>query len=450
MMRKFLTFIAVAFGMAVTAQEKTKPDYGDFTIDAQVRARGEYRGGMQSEDTESELFVNDRVRLSFGWERKNISMKIAAQHIGIWQNGSGKGTVGKLALHEAWAGMTFGKGFFAQAGRQELSYDDERLLGAHDWAASGRAHDALRVGWENPLHKVHAIVAFNQTAEIVDDIISTSSSSSAKLYKNMQTLWYHYGASQSPFQISGVFINQGASDIQKDKVRYMQTFGTYMTYKWPNISTDLSLYYQLGHDRTGADIKAYMMSGNVGWQFLPKWKATLGDEYLSGSDGYPGTNRTFNVLYGSYHKFFGAMDNFTYSSIPLYGLNDLSAKVDYTLYGWKRKYWGPKLDLSLAVHWLITGRRINNYLKNPTEELTDPAKILIMRRYNGKYRFSQNLGQEIDLQVKYTPWKNVTVEAGFSIMLATETMQFIKGTTADVQRWGWVSVNVNPTVFSTK
>ncbi|MBO7138083.1 MAG: alginate export family protein [Bacteroidaceae bacterium] len=441
-MRKFLTFIAVAFAMASTAQEKAKPDYGDFTLDAQVRSRGEYRGGMESEDTESELSVNDRVRLSFGWERKNISMKIAAQHIGLWQNGSGKGTVGKLALHEAWAGMTFGNGFFAQAGRQELSYDDERLLGAHDWAISGRTHDALRVGWENPWHKVHAIVSFNQTAEMADNIVYTNSTS-AKLYKNMQTLWYHYTASTMPFEISGIFINQGSNDIQQDKLRYMQTLGTYMTYKWPNISADLSLYYQLGRDRAGADIRAYRMSGNVSWAFLPKWTATLGDDYLSGSDGYPGTNRTFNVLYGSHHKFFGAMDNFTYSNIPLYGLNDLSARVNYNL--------GSRhFDVSLAFHWLITGRRINNYLKNPTEELTDPVKILIMRRYNGKYRFSQNLGQELDLQVNYCPWRNVTIQGGFSLMLATETMQLIKGTTDDVQRFAWVSLNLNPTIFSTK
>ena len=432
--------MAAAFAMAVTAQEKTTTDYGDFTVDAQVRAFGEYRGGMQSEEsTESELFVNDRVRLSFGWERKNISMKISAQHTGLWQNDSHQSTLGKIALHEAWAGMTFGKGFFTQVGRQELSYDDERLLGAHDWVASGRAHDALRLGWKNTRHKVHAIVSFNQTAEVTDAI---SSSSNTKLYKNMQMLWYHYGATLSPFQISGIAINQGAGDVKNDSIRYMQTFGVYMTYKWPNISSDLSLYYQLGHDRTGADIRAYMMSGNVGWQFLPKWRATIGDDYLSGSDGMPGTNRTFNLLYGSYHKFLGAMDNFTYNTIPSYGLNDAYAKIDYKCC--------PKLDLSLAVHWFITGRRINDYLKDPIEHLTDPDKILIMRRYNGKHRFSQNLGHEIDLQANYTPWKNVTVQAGFSVMLASETMQFIKGTTDDLQKWGWVSVNINPTVFSSR
>ena len=447
MKRGFLTFMAVAFAMVATAQEKTTPDYGDFTVDAQVRVLGEYRGGMLSdENAKYELLATDRARLSFGWERKNISMKLSAHHIGFWHNDYKSSTTGKFALHEAWARMAFGKGFFAQVGRQELSYDDERLLGAHDWVSSGRAHDALRLGWENKWNKVHAIVSLNQTAEVTDALgFSTS-----KLYKNMETVWYHYGSSQSPFQISGIAINQGANDYRSDSIRYMQTFGVYMTYKWPNISADLSLYYQMGHDRSDDKVQAYRMSGNVYWQFLPKWRITVGDDYLSGSDGYPGTNRTFHLLYGSDHDFLGAMDNFTYNSIPLYGLNDLSAKVDYTLYGRSHKYWGPKLDLSLTAHWFITGRRINNYLKDPVEELTDPEKILIMRKYNGKHRFSQNLGQEIDLQVKYRPWKSVTIQAGFSVMLASETMQFIKGSTDDLQKWGWVSLNINPTVFSSK
>ena len=119
-------------------------------------------------------------------------MKIAAQHSGLWQNGEGRNTAGNIAIHEAWAKMMFGKGFFGQVGRQELSYDDERLLGTHDWAATGRAHDALRLGWENDWHSIHAIASFKQTAQTADNV----------LYKNMQVLWYHYGTSFSPFQIS--------------------------------------------------------------------------------------------------------------------------------------------------------------------------------------------------------------------------------------------------------
>ena len=446
MKRKFLTFMAVAFAVAASAQEKPAHDYGDFTVDAQVRALGEFRGGLgnlSDGSSASKLFVNDRVRLSFGWERKNISMKISAQHAGSWQNSSQKNNLGKITLHEAWAKMVFGKGFFAQVGRQELCYDDERLFGAHDWAASGRAHDALRVGWGNDKHQIHAIASFNQTADVVDDITIGSAASNTRLYKNMQTLWYHFGKEQSPFQLSALFTNQGASDVKEDSLRYMQTFGVYMSYAKRTLSADFSAYYQTGRDRTGADLRAFMMSGNFGWRFAPKWNAVIGDDYLSGSDGMPGTNRTFNPLYGSYHKFFGSMDYFAYSAVPLYGLNDLHLRFAYNC--------NPKLDMSLAYHWLTTGRPINDYLNDDGPRLRDPELIKKMRKYNGKYRFTQSLGHELDLQINYRPWKFVAIQAGYSMMLTTETTQLIKGTELKkVQNWAWLCLDINPTIFSTK
>lgn len=436
-MKKVLTLIAACLALAAAAQQQTARDYGDFTVDAQVTARGEFRTGhgeLSGYESKSNLFVNDRVRLSFGWERRNLSMKIAAQHSGLWQNGGGGNTAGNIAVHEAWAKMTFGKGFFAQVGRQELSYDDERLLGTHDWAATGRAHDAMRIGWENDWHSIHAIASFKQTAQTAD----------FSLYKNMQVLWYHYGTSLSPFQISFIIMNQGAQDNASNKgTQYMQTFGTHATYAFRKFHAGTSLYYQIGKDRMGDDVRAFMLGGNFGWQFSPKWGLDIGDDYYSGSDGMPGTNRTFNPLYGSHHKFLGSMDYFDYGTIPLYGLNDAFAKATFSPH--------PKFDMSLAAHWFMTGRPINNYLKDPTEEITDPVKILIMRRYNGKYRFSQNLGSEIDLQANFRPWKDVTFQAGYSMMIATETMQFVGGEGASaVQNWGWVSFNINPTVFSTR
>lgn len=446
MKRKFLTFLAISFAIAATAQEAEAPDYGDFTIDAQISSLGEFHTGLGTLRDGSEgsnLLVNDRVRLGFGWERKNISMRIAAQHTGVWHDGSTQNSSGKIALHEAWAKMLLGKGFFAQLGRQELIYDDERLFGKHDWDVTGRAHDALRLGWENERHQLHAIASFNQTADVVDDALYGTNTQGSRLYKNMQTLWYRFGASEAPFHISGLFSNQGVSDARGKGVNYMQTFGTYMNYEKRKFFFDASLYYQIGSDRKNNDVRAFMMSGNLGMQFSPKWRASIGDDYLSGGDGMPGTNRTFNLLYGSYHEFLGAMDYFGYGVLPLYGINDLNAKAFFTPC--------PKFDMKMAFHWLSTGRPINNFLKDPLEELVDPEKIAIMRRYNGKYRYQQNIGSEIDVEASYRPWKYVTLHGGFSMMIASETIQVFKGEDAsNFQSWGWVSFDLNPTIFSTR
>ena len=74
-----------------------------------------------------------------------------------------------------------------------------------------------------------------------------------------------------------------------------------------------------------------------------------------------------------------------------------------------------------------------------------------MRRYNGKYRFPQNLGSELDLEASYRPLKFLTLRAGFSMMIASETMQLFKGEDAGTfQSWGWLSFDLNPTIFSTR
>ena len=56
-------------------------------------------------------------------------------------------------------------GFFARLGRQRLSYDDQRVMGADDWAMIAKTHDALKLGYEGRVHKVHLLLAFNQNDE---------------------------------------------------------------------------------------------------------------------------------------------------------------------------------------------------------------------------------------------------------------------------------------------
>lgn len=454
MKRDVLMLCVVAFAMAVAAQEADAPDYGDFTLDAQVSSLGEFRTGLGTLSDGSEaynLLVNDRVRLSFGWERKNLSMKIAAQHTGVWYDGGQQNSAGKIALHEAWAKMTFGKGFFAQVGRQELCYDDERLFGAHDWDVTGRAHDAIRLGWGNGEHQVHLIAGLNQTADVVDDVIyGTNSVLGKKLYKNMQTLWYHFGASEAPFQMSVLFSNQGVSDAGGNGVNYMQTFGAYGKYEKQKFFCNASAYYQMGTDRMDADVKACLLSGNIGLKFSPKWSMSVGDDFLSGSDGLSGTNHTFNLLYGSYHKFLGSMDYFGYGAIPTNGINDVNVKASFKPCG--------KFDANIAVHWLSTSNKIKDYLKDhaglyvcPVKALPAEQQELIRNYYGSEHRFMPSLGGELDLEASYRPWKYITLRAGYSMMVATETICVFKGADAGkFHNWGWLSFDLNPTVFSTR
>ncbi len=59
---------------------------------------------------------------------------------------------GPMDLHQAYVMVGNPKEIplSLKAGRQELSYGDERLLGAFDWNNLGRVFDAARLRWQNP------------------------------------------------------------------------------------------------------------------------------------------------------------------------------------------------------------------------------------------------------------------------------------------------------------
>lgn len=126
----FWTVVLLA-PLSVCAQQQKE---NLFTIDAQIRTRGEYRNGVlnpRPEGEEPTFFVNERARLSLGYQRDRLQMRLSAQHVGVWGQDPQIDKNGRFILHEAWARLDFSKGLFAQLGRQPLSYDDERRLA--DW-----------------------------------------------------------------------------------------------------------------------------------------------------------------------------------------------------------------------------------------------------------------------------------------------------------------------------
>ena len=410
-MKKQLTIIALAlFALAATAQEENQ-----FTIDAQLRARGEYNNGAgtpRGEGVNPAVFLNERARIGMGFQRGNLELKIAAQHTGLWGDEDVKTPNNKVSVNEAWAKLKFGEGFFTQIGRQQLAYDDERLLGGLDWHVSGNWHDALKLGYEKDAHKFHVILAWNQNANNVKG----ASYSGPMDYRDMQTLWYHYQADMIPFGISLIMINLGRKDAENGdgKANYMQTLGTDLTFKPAEFDIHGAFYYQMGKDATGTKHAAWMASAKVGYKINPVWGINAGYDYRSGNDGGDKI-KAFDQLYGTHHKFYGFMDYFL-QKVPL-GLNDIQAGITCKA--------SQKTSLLLNYHNFSTAQKAANDKKG--------------------------LGHEIDLQLTTKLMKDVTLMAGYSTMLGTETMDLVKGGNhKSWQDWAWVTLNINPRIFTTK
>ena len=118
--------------LGAAAQEEEN----QLTADIQFMARGEVRNGGLPEakgggEAKGDLahFVLGRTRLTVDYRRPRLETKMSIQHSGVWgQKGSG------INVFEAWAKLNADNGLFVQAGRQALSYDDERIIGPNDWS----------------------------------------------------------------------------------------------------------------------------------------------------------------------------------------------------------------------------------------------------------------------------------------------------------------------------
>lgn len=435
MKKRLLVFsgllLVSSMGMKAEEAETSNDKENTFSMSAQIRPRAEYRNGVLNPRLEGQGpagFINNRARLSMNYERQNLSIGLSAQHVGVWGQDPQIDKNGRFILNEAWAQLDFGYGLFAKLGRQSLIYDDERILGGLDWNIAGRYHDALKLGYENKKNKLHLILAFNQNDET--KIGGTYYAPGAQPYKNMQTLWYQHVASKQ-FKASFLFMNLGLeggdAETKTSDTQFMQTLGTNLYYQPGNFTLGGTFYYQFGKNANKRNVSAFLWALNAAYKINPQWSIALGSDYLSGMDNTDGPNAdytAFDPLYGTHHKFYGAMDY--YYATPFKdgfnpGLWDNQLKVAFKP--------SKRVDLSATYHYFAT----------TTDVMADSDDL------------SRGLGSEIDLQVDWQIMKDVKLSAGYSTMLGTTTMEAVKGGSSDSwQDWGWLSININPRIFTAR
>lgn len=429
------------------AQAQEKDTVKHFTIEAQLLTRGEVCiGGLAPEgdspseadnvitadDTDKAAFVVERTRLTGSYDnQKYLEAKITAQHTSVWGQSGG----GALGLYEAWAMLKSKQGLFAKIGRQELSYDDERILGNNDWAVAALSHDVLKMGYEGHGHKLHAILAYNQNDE------NTNGGSfyvdGSQPYKTMHDLWYHYDVKNFPLGASLLFMNigmQGGIGTSKGdparKTNYQQLLGGYLSFHPKHWNVEGAYYRQMGHSEDCVDIKAWMASIKTQYQPSEAYGLEAGFDYLSGDEYFavPSKNslgltqhttiKGFNPVYGSHHKFYGAMDFFyvqTYVNGFTPGLQNLFAGG----------FWKPisSLRLDASYHYYATAAK-----------LTDA---------------DLSLGHEIEVSASFQIIKQAQLMLGYSFMAGTETMRKLKRSSDDDNflRWGWITLTISPSIL---
>lgn len=440
MLKRWLCFVlGVCLPLGASAQSHL------FNLDSDFFARGEIRKGgtaqVDPNDPQGDFaaFLLGRARVAADYqlftkkqkEKPLLELNVSGQFCGTW----GMGYPMNFEAYEAWAAVNFGPGFFAKLGRQALSYDDQRVFGSDDWSLTGLSHDALKLGYEGHGHKVHAFGAFNQNPENMNG--GTYYANGLQPYKAMAALWYHWDMPWIPLGVSLLGINlttQAVSTTEEkmEGVFNQQMFGGYLLFHPDKWEVDAAGYYQMGKEEHGLPIQAWMASGKVSFTASKQWKIYGGYDYLSGDTDFavpPGhyigmqrheVIRGFSLLYGSHHKFYGAMDFFYLSDY--YG--GFTPGLQNAYLGAK---WSPvsQLKLDLGYHFLATAAKLRN---------ADPP-----------------LGHEVEFSASYDLGHTMSISLGYTFMRGTKTMEVLKRTSGKRElHWAWIMFQASPRFLQAK
>lgn len=66
-------------------------------------------------------------------------------------------------------------------------------------------------------------------------------------------------------------------------------------------------------------------------------------------------------------------------------------------------------------------------------------------------KLNSTLGHSIEVTAGYRFTRDISLSAGYTLMFGTETMDRLKqGNSSKTARWGWFSLVISPTLFTTK
>ncbi|WP_297094057.1 alginate export family protein [uncultured Draconibacterium sp.] len=289
--------------------------FAQFTVDAQLRNRFELRNGyrkLAAEGTTPAAVISQRTRLSFSFENEHLKLKITPQDVRIWgdeQLSSSTGVYGdeaSLDLFEGYVQIKTGAKGWLSVGRQQLVYDNQRILSARNWNQNGIAYDALIYKWQSDDWDIHAGTTWNTAGNNTADNFYDPTR-----IKTLNFVWAKHRFSES-WNLSVSHIASGVTQTETDnKLFFKQTIGLYTTFTKDRLNVMGNLYYQFGKNNSAKKVSAWMANFDLKYQ-SGKITPGIGLSYLSGNKNTNEKNdHLFDVLYGSRHRFYGSMDYFS-------------------------------------------------------------------------------------------------------------------------------------------
>ena len=476
------------------------PVKSQMSLTGQLRTRTEIRNGLGNlvvQGSPSAAFTSQRTRLVFGYKWDRLTFGATLQDIRVWGQDASSITNNdgsRLMLHEAWADLTLANmadttvkfRMFDQMsikiGRQELIYDDSRLIGNLDWLQQARTHDmallkTVHHGWQVDLG-----YAFNQNADAFGITNTSYLPGNLPAYtKNSIGVLVPVPAGMVPLAAGGSAANNSSLNGTSVFANPVSTNAATQQYK-----SFTSLYISRKFNQT--KFSFLFFNDNFGkYKIDSAGNAVTGYVYgrrfvSSGSSDtydYSGTQHRYTyglminhtlgnasgfgkiALQAAYYKQSGsnrdglAMDAYHYTVAATYQKGKFSFTPGYDvlsgndavspsgkdnrfdpLYGTPHKFWGymdyfyagtgspagglnnAYFKVKYASNLLSLGADFHNFVLNKNMKKADGTLV------------DKQLGKEVDLQLSYNMNKFTNIELGYSIMYATVSMPFAKAQAA--------------------
>ncbi|MCF0073877.1 alginate export family protein [Dyadobacter sp. CY261] len=439
--------------LAITSTSLLAPTrtMAQFSLSGQLRTRTELldgQGTMLSKGEKPAFFTSQRTRLNAGYKGYRTQFFVAVQDVRVWgqdastNNRITNSSLNGLMLHEAWGEISLldtnqtklGKEFALKIGRQELLYDDSRLLGNLDWLQQARRHDAALIKYGNNGFTAHLGFAYNQNRELKTGTLydgvpvgyTAGTNGIGTMYKSLQFLYL--GKKLRQGNASFLVIKD---DFQKytldtagvkklaNGVRSRVTIGPYWQTKiGKNWSLTANAFYQTGKDKDGASLSAYMYSVRGLYAMSPAFSIGPGFDYTSGTTSGSRKNHTFDPLYGTPHKFWGQMDYFyAANGFGKGGLSDVY--INTTIKA------SEKLSINTDLHHFSSAAQV---------------------RVSDNQKLSSSFGEELDIIANYNLTKTISFQGGYCTFLSTNSLAQVKGVKnpQKMSNWAYLMINIKP------
>jgi hypothetical protein len=383
-----------------------------FSFSGELRPRTEYSHGfatLAAEKQKPSVFTSQRTRLNFDYKMDLLKVGLVVQDVRIWGNQAQSVSNEDFAVsvHQAWAELNLLKSLSLKAGRQELSYDDQRILGNSAWNQQSRSHDVALFKYSGK-HTVHIGIAHHESANRKNNLYNGPDA-----YKDLQFLWINRKTKK--ISLSFLVLNNGkpVMTLNEQKSRYSQIIGTHAEVIVDRVQFSGNLYVQTGEDGANKSLNAYNLMAEATYKTSEKTNWIVGYEILSGSD-YNQTqkNNSFTPIYGSNHKFNGFMDYFFVGN----HLNNVGLADGYV----KFVSSGNKTVFNADLHAFSSAAKISATADN-------------------------YLGTELDLTLTHTFNPVTKITLGYSQMFGSKSLEILKGGSKNAfNNWAYVMIAVTP------